>query len=124
MNFQVYNKSGVNLIAFGPSPILRTHEIRITGTNLNQVTGVAFPGGATVEKSSFNKADNEDIYLNVPDESLPGQIKLMVGGEALGWKDPLEEGMETNSSILAWRIPWTEKLGRLHAMRSQKVGQD
>lgn len=77
-----YNKSGVNLIAFGPSPILRTHEIRITGTNLNQVTGVAFPGGATVEKSSFNKADNEDIYLNVPDESLPGQIKLMVGGEA------------------------------------------
>ena len=78
-----YNKSGVNLIAFGPSPILRTHEIRITGTNLNQVTGVAFPGGATVEKSSFNKADNEDIYLNVPDESLPGQIKLMVGGEAV-----------------------------------------
>ena len=78
-----YNKSGVNLIAFGPSPILRTHEIRITGTNLNQVTGVAFPGGATVEKNSFNKADNEDIYLNVPDESLPGQIKLMVGGETV-----------------------------------------
>ena len=47
------------------------------------MTGVAFPGGATVEKSSFNKADNEDIYLNVPDESLPGQIKLMVGGETV-----------------------------------------
>ena len=52
-----YNKSGINLIAFGPSPIIRTHEIHITGTNLNQVTGVAFPGGATVEKGSFNKAD-------------------------------------------------------------------
>ena len=76
-----YNKSGVNLIAFGPSPILRTHEIHITGTNLNQVTAVAFPGGASVDKSSFNKVENEDIYLNVPDESIPGQIKLMVGSE-------------------------------------------
>ena len=77
-----YSKSGVNLVAFGPSPILRTNEIRITGTNLNQVTSVAF-AGATVEKASFNKADNEDIYLNVPDEALPGQIKLMVGSEAV-----------------------------------------
>ena len=32
--------------------------------------------------------------------------------QSLGWDDPLEEGMETHSSILAWRIPWTEKPGR------------
>ena len=31
----------------------------------------------------------------------------------LGWEDPLEEGMATYSSILAWRIPWTEEPGRL-----------
>ena len=31
----------------------------------------------------------------------------------LGWEDPLEEGMATHSSILAWRIPWTEEPGRL-----------
>ena len=31
----------------------------------------------------------------------------------LGWEDPLEEGMVTHSSILAWRIPWTEEPGRL-----------
>ena len=31
---------------------------------------------------------------------------------SLGWKDPLEEGMATHSSILAWRIPWTEEPGR------------
>ena len=31
----------------------------------------------------------------------------------LGWDDPLEKGMETHSSILAWRIPWTEEPGRL-----------
>ena len=32
---------------------------------------------------------------------------------SLGWKDPLEEGMANYSSILAWRIPWTEEPGRL-----------
>ena len=32
---------------------------------------------------------------------------------SLGWEDPLEEGMPTHSSILAWRIPWTEESGRL-----------
>ena len=34
--------------------------------------------------------------------------------QSLGWEDPLEEGMATHSSILAWRIPWTEEPGRLH----------
>ena len=33
--------------------------------------------------------------------------------QPLGWEDPLEEGMATHSSILAWRIPWTEEPGRL-----------
>ena len=36
----------------------------------------------------------------------------------------LEKGMATYSSILAWRIPWTEELGRLHSMRLQKLGHD
>ena len=37
----------------------------------------------------------------------------------LGQEDPLEEGMATHSSILAWRIPWTEGPGRLQSMESQ-----
>ena len=37
----------------------------------------------------------------------------------LGWEDPLEKGMATHFSILAWRIPWTEESGRLQFMRSQ-----
>ena len=79
-----YNKSGVNIVAFGPSPILRTQEIRITGTNLESVSQVAFPGeGATVDKAAFNKVDAQNIYVNVPDESVPGKIKLIVGGEAV-----------------------------------------
>ena len=38
----------------------------------------------------------------------------------LGWEDPLEQGMATHSSILAWRIPWTEEPKRLQSMESQK----
>ena len=37
-------------------------------------------------------------------------------GSILGWEDPLEEGMTTHSSILAWRIPWTGELGGLFPM--------
>ena len=40
----------------------------------------------------------------------------------LGWEDPLEKGMATNSSILAWRIPWTEEPGGLQSTGSQRVG--
>ena len=42
----------------------------------------------------------------------------------LGWEDPLEEEMATHSSILAWRIPWTEEPGRLQSIGSTGVGQD
>ena len=38
-----------------------------------------------------------------------------------GWENPLEEGMETHSSILAWRIPWTEKPGGLQSMELQRI---
>ena len=40
---------------------------------------------------------------------------------SLGWEDFLREGMATHSSILAWRIPWTEKAGGLRSMGSQRV---
>ena len=42
----------------------------------------------------------------------------------LGQEDPLEEGMATHSSILAWRIPWTEEPGGLQSTGSQRVGHD
>ena len=43
---------------------------------------------------------------------------------SLGWEDPLKKGMETHSSILACRIPWTEEPSRLQPMGSQRVGHD
>ena len=42
----------------------------------------------------------------------------------LGWEDPLEKEMATHSSILAWKIPWTEEPDRLHSTGSQRVGHD
>ena len=43
---------------------------------------------------------------------------------SLSWEDPLEKGMAIHSSILAWRIPWTEEPGRLQSMGSQRVRHD
>ena len=43
---------------------------------------------------------------------------------SLGGEDLLEEEMATHSSILAWKIPWTEEPGRLQSMGSQRVGHD
>ena len=42
--------------------------------------------------------------------------------QSLGQENPLEKGMATHSSILAWRIPWTEEPGRLQFMGSQRIG--
>ena len=51
-----------------------------------------------------------------------GDIRGIV--QSLGWEDSLEEGMATHSSILAWRIPWTERPGGLQSIGSQRVGHD
>ena len=53
---------------------------------------------------------------------LPAMPKTWV--QSLGWEDPLEQEMATHSSILAWRIPWTEEPGGLQFTESQKVGHD
>ena len=53
---------------------------------------------------------------------LPAVWKTRV--QSLDWEDPLEKEMATRSSILAWRIPWTEKLSRLQSMGLQRVGHD
>ena len=59
-----------------------------------------FPGGSAVK-------------------NLPAMQEMQV--QSLGWEDPLEEGMATHSSILAWRIPWTEEPGGLQFIGSQRV---
>ena len=55
-------------------------------------------------------------------KNLPAMWETQVG--SLGREDPLEKGMAIYSSILAWRIPWTEESGMLQPMESQRVGHD
>ena len=55
-------------------------------------------------------------------KNLPAMQETWV--RSLGQEDPLEEGMATHSSILAWRIPWTEEPGRLQSMGLPRVGHD
>ena len=55
-------------------------------------------------------------------KNLPAAQETWI--QSLGWKDPLEKGMATHSSILAWRIPWTEEPGGLQSMGSQRIRHD
>ena len=53
-------------------------------------------------------------------KNLPAMWESRV--QSLGWEDPLEKEMAPYSSILAWRIPWTEEPGRLQSVGLQRVG--
>ena len=52
-------------------------------------------------------------------KNLPARLETCI--HSLGWEDPLEKEMATHSSILAWRIPWTDESGGLESMVSQRV---
>ena len=57
-----------------------------------------------------------------PVKNLPAMQESQ--SQPLGWEDPLEKGMATHCSILAWRIPWTEEPGGLQSIGSQRVGHN
>ena len=72
----------------------------------------------------------ESIWLLLPSflggflgssDSKESSSRLETWDQSLGWEDPLEEGLATHSSILAWRIPRTEDSGRLQSIGSQRV---
>ena len=64
----------------------------------------------------LNGSDGKEPDCSARDSGLIAQ--------SLGWEDPLEKEMATHSSILAWRILWTEKLGRLQTTGSQRVAHN
>ena len=55
-------------------------------------------------------------------KNLPAMQETRV--QSLGWEDPLEKEIATHSSILAWKISWTEEPGGLQSMGSKRVGHD
>ena len=81
--------------------------LQILIVNMNVIARSAliwgFPGGTVIKNLPANAGDTGDAC------------------QSLGWEDPLQESMATHSSILAWRIPWTEEPGRLQSRGSQRV---
>ena len=74
-------------------------------------------------KSSILEVDKYYMLLWwLRQQSPPAMQEIQ--GQSLGWEDPLEKGMATHSSILAWEIPWTNDPGRLQSMGLQRVGYD
>ena len=65
-----------------------------------------FPGGAVTKNLPAKAGDTRDV------------------GSVSGWEDPLELEIATHSTILAWKIPWTEEPCRLQSTGSQRVGHD
>ena len=55
-------------------------------------------------------------------KNLPAMWETLV--RSLGWEGPLEKEMAIHSSVIAWKIPWTEEPDRLQSMGSQRVGHD
>ena len=72
---------------------------------------------------------HEDRYHSEGQQSLPifsqqFHKQWITWVWSLGWEDPLEKEMATHSGILAWKVPWMEKPGRLQSMGSQRVRHD
>ena len=63
---------------------------------------------------------NDSVVKNPPAVQETKETRV----RSLGQEDPLEEEMATHSSVLAWRIPWTEEPGGLRSMGSQRVGHN
>ena len=81
-----------------------------------------FPGGP-IAKILCSQCKGAQVSLGAQMvKRLPTMRETQV--RSLGWEDPLEKGMATHSSTLAWRIPWTEEPGRLQSMGWQRVGHD
>lgn len=79
-----YNKSGVNILGFGPMPITRGETMRVTGTNLNNVKEVLFPEGnqkltpaTTFINGSFQLKNSEEMTVTIPDQCVPGKLRLL-----------------------------------------------
>ena len=66
-----------------------------------------FPGSSMEKKPPANAGDLQETWV-----------------QSLDWEDSLEQEMATHSGILAWKIPWTEKPGRLQSVGSQRVEHD
>ena len=104
---------------------------------------MGFPGNSAGKESACNAGDPDSIpgMGRSPGEGIGHPLKCSWTSlvaqfiknppamwetwfRYLGWEDPLEKGMATHTSIVAWRIPWTEEPGRPQSMELQSVGHN
>ena len=93
--------------------LLLLHQLHIRSSGIRSwrlgtfVLKQGFPGGARNRRTALQKQQTKEMRVR-----------------SLSWEDPLEEGMATHSSFLAWRLPWTEEPGGLQSMESQRARRD
>ena len=75
------------------------------------------------KQASLKRRIQKPSYTNTLMAQMVKNLRTMqeTQVQSLGWEEPLEKGMATKSSILAWRIQWTEEPGGLQSVRSQRV---
>ena len=94
----IYKKSAANIL-------VNNERLSMFSTlKLGSILLLGFPGGSDGKES---ESAMQETWV-----------------QCLGQEDPLEMGMATHSSVLAWRIPWTKELGSLLSMGSQRVRHD
>ena len=105
-----------------PTPVFLPGESQGRGS----LVGCRLMGSHRVRHNWSDLAAALELYIHSlvaqTVKNLPAMRETWV--RSLGWEDPLEKGMATHSSILAWRIPWTEEPDRLQSMESQRVRCD
>ena len=100
----------------------RSHSSHIPSAQWPLGAVAALSGGIEVahglgESATCRASLEAQMAMNLP-------VMRETQVQSLGQEDPLEEGMATYSSVLAWRIPWTEEPGGLQSMGSQRVRHD
>ena len=73
----------------------------------NGIMASGFPGGSAIKNQPYSAKDARDPCVR-----------------SLGWEDPFEEEMRACSTIIAWKTPWTDELGGLESMGSQRASQN
>ena len=89
------------------------------GRKESDITEVTWHAHTTYLRASLGAQ-----YVKNPPAMQETSRNAIDQGSILGWKDALEEGIATHSSILAWRFLWTEEPGGLQSIELQKVGHD
>ena len=82
--------------------------------------------GASHNFLRFQSIAHQTVFLGIPDGSTGKESACNAGDwvRSLGQEDPLEYKVATHSSILAWRIPWTEEPEGLQSLESRRVRHD